>query len=183
MATLANLFGGTAHLSPLLRKVRRLGLPTPDVLLRVAVARGCLHYAPGDFIPAAVKDPGAERLSHAELAIAMISGAQQYDPQCMRCAAQLLSGDTLDAREVARLARMERCIPALAYIARQGRQSDDQRRAYWVEILEHLPQGDRVNAVPLWPHPSRFVSQAGYRRGGKGGGPVWLRPQPRGVSG
>lgn len=182
MATLASHFGGTAHLSPLLRKVKGLGLATPDALLRLAVARGCWHYAPAGFRSDEVQDPGVDRLSDVELAIAMISGAQEYDPQRMRCAAQLLSGDSLNAREIARLARMERCVPAIAYIARLARELDDARRNFWVEILNHLPPIERVNALPLWPHPSRFVSLAGYRRGGAHSPPVWLRPHSPGVS-
>jgi len=173
----ANTYGSTAHLSPLLRKTKRLGLSTPDTLLRLAVRRGCAHYAPADETETRVVDPGLDRLSDTELAIALISGAQEYDPQRMRCAAQLLSGPRVDAVNLARLARMERCVPVLAYIAKLARQWDEGREGFWASVLAGLPPqpGFRSEA---WPHPSRFMLQAGYQRGGGVPRPVWLRSRP-----
>ena len=79
--TLAEHLGSTPHLSPLLHKARRLGFSTSDSLLRLAVRRGCTHYAPPDYDPAQVVDPGEEQISDLELAIALCSAAQQYDPR------------------------------------------------------------------------------------------------------
>lgn len=177
MLSVANTYGGTAHISPLLRKTRRLGLPTAESLLRLAVKRGCGHYAPADYEATRVYDPGSDRLTDAELGMAMISGAQDYDPQRMRCAAQLLSGPGLDATGLVRLAKMERCEPLLAYIAEHARQWDEGRQAFWGTVAAMLPRGaDRPTEA--WPHPSRFMLQAGYRRGGGVHKPVWLRPRP-----
>jgi len=178
MPSIANLCGGTAHVSPLLHKAKRLGLATADSLLRLAVARGCEHYAPADYDGARVNDPGSERFTNAELGMAMISGAQDYDPQLMRCAAQLLSGPDLDPRILVRLARMERCGPVLAYIAEQARQWDDGREVFWGTLVAMLPQVAGMSSE-VWPHPSRFMLQAGYRRGGGVHKPVWLRPRQR----
>jgi len=44
--TVATKLGTTTHLSPLLRKARRLGLG-PAELRALAVQRGCRHYSNG----------------------------------------------------------------------------------------------------------------------------------------
>ena len=176
MSTIANTLGRSVHVSPLLRKARKLGLATPDSLLRLAVARGCFHYAPTDFDVNTVNDPGRSCLSDEELGIAMISGAQESNAQLMRCAAQLLSGVSINPLVLVRLARMERCEPVLCYIAEQARQWDQLRSEFWGSVLAALPPaiGKRSDD---WPHPSRFMIQAGYRRGGGNHKPAWLRPR------
>jgi hypothetical protein len=176
MVSVANTYGSTAHVSPLLHKARRLGLATPDALLRAAVARGCVHYAPADYNKETLSDPGADRLTDAELGIAMISGAQVYSPQLMRCAAQLLSGTRVNATEMVRLARMERCEPLLGYIAEQASQWDEGREMFWKSVMAALPRARGLRS-DAWPHPSRFMVQAGYRRGGGLHKAVWLRPR------
>lgn len=163
-------------MSPLLRKARRLGLATPHALLRLAVKRGCDHYTPTDYDEMAVVDPGLVSLSDAELGMALISGAQEYDPQWMRCAAQLLSRPGLTASGLVRLALMERCAPVLGYIAAEAAQWDAGREAFWTEVLAGLPVG-MAAPTGVWPHPSRFMTQSGYRRGGGQALPVWLRPR------
>jgi hypothetical protein len=178
MPSIANTYGSTAHVSPLLRKVKRFGLATPHSLLCLAVARGCDHYAPADYEKGGLDDPGTDQLPDAELGMAMISGAQEYDPQLMRCAAQLLSGPHLAMETLVRLARMERCEPVLGYIAEQARKWDEGREAFWDALVAALPPS-RWAVLPAgtWPHPSRFMLQAGYRRGGGVPKPVWLRPR------
>jgi hypothetical protein len=181
MATMASLCGGTAHLSPLLRKARALGLETPDSLLRLAILRGCTHYVPADYNPLEVTDPGEERFGNEELGVALISGAQEYEPQRMRCAAQLLSGKGLNVETLSRLALMERCEDALAYIAKQGSQWDVEGKAFWTKLSSLLPKS-LLEASEVWPHPSRFMLQPGYRRGGAMHTPVWLRPRTEGIA-
>ncbi len=172
----AHTIGGTAHLSPLLRKATALGLADADDLLRLAVARGCHHYMPSDYAPTGAKDIGKQRFSDEELGVAMLSAAQRTDPRLMRCAAQLLSGPNIDARTLTKLARMERCTPLLAYIARHARDFDTERRAFWLAILDRLPQTP-LHSSEFWPHPSRFMLQAGYKRGGGAPAAIWLRPR------
>ena len=179
MSSIANICGGTAHRSALLRKAKRLGLATSDSLLRLAVARGCAHYAPADYDRAQVNDPGSDRFTDAELGIAMISGAQDYDPQLIRCAAQLLSGPDLGPGTLVRLAKMERCEPVLAYIAAQAKQWDEGRESFWHTLLGMLPRGADLLVSAAWPHPSRFMLQGGYRRGGGVHPALWLRPRQR----
>jgi hypothetical protein len=177
MPTGANTYGGTAHLSPLLRKVEKLGFRTPNALLRLAVRRGCTHYALTEDAHDPPADPGLAALSNIELGMAMISGAQDFRPQLMRCAAQLFSDPAMEVGKLVRLARMERCVPMVAYIARHARQWDTGREAFWAAVLAALPR-PRVMSSSAWPHPSRFMLQAGYQRGGGVPRPVWLRPRP-----
>lgn len=164
------------HLSPLLRKVRRLGFARPEDLLGLAAARGCHHYAPSDIDVRAVRDPGTQALSDEELGIAMISAAQENDPRLIRCAAQLVSGPALSAAKLSRLAVMERCTPLLAYIASHAVEADTERPAFWKELLGYLPEAAPKTSAQ-WPHPSRFMIQAGYQRGGGAPASVWLRPR------
>lgn len=147
----------------------------PEALLRLAVARGCHHYAPQDPGSQALMldDPGTEILGNEELGVAMITAAQRHEPQLIRCAAQLLSATDISAAKLARLAQMERCAPLLAYIARHALKWDVSRRDFWSDLLDRLPPGGPRSSV-LWPHPSRFVIQAGYQRGGGAPAPVWL---------
>jgi hypothetical protein len=181
MVLIAHTFGCTAHLSSLLRKVRSLGFTCADALLQLAALRGCHHYAPRVSIDGVIIDPGCAVLSNEELGIAMIAASQEHDPRLIRCAAQLLSGPGISATKLARLAKMERCVPLLVYIARIALNWDSFRREFWQDLLECLPETDRV-ASDLWPHPSRFMIQAGYQRGGGAPAPVWLRPRRPEVS-
>jgi hypothetical protein len=177
MSTNAETLGGTPHFSPVLRKARRCGLRTSDDLLRVAVGRGCRHYAPVDFDPQATFDPGRDRLSDLEVAIAMLTGAQSYEPQLVRCAAQLLGAPGLRPDRVARMAVMERCVAVVRHIAEAGQRHDRLGGAFWTGVLAGLPPSPPVRAGVL-PHPSRFVVQTGFagRRPVPEVQTVWLRP-------
>ncbi len=179
--TVAEHLGGTPHLSPLLRKARRLGMQAPDQLLRLAIKRGCTHYAPPDFDAAAVQDTDRDCFTDAELAIALISASQEYDPQRVRCAAQLLGSPSVRPEAAGRLAQMERCESIVAHIATAARQSDlPEHHAHWDRLIENIRPRQRVEAGRL-PHPSRFTLQTGVTGPKQSGGPrtVWLRPAAR----
>ena len=172
--------GGTPHLSPLLRKARRLGLASPDSLLALAVKRGCIHYTPPGFIAAEVIEPGESRLSDVELAVALISGAQEFDPQRIRCAAQLLGSPNVHPEIAARLATMERCEQILAHIAQSALRGDAPERAgFWQSLLSRIKSRPAV-ASGVLPHPSRFMVQSGFTRFHLTGpsASVWLKPAP-----
>jgi len=176
--TLAEHLGSTPHLSPLLHKLRRLGLSAPDGLLRLAVRRGCTHYAPPDYDTVPTHEPGRERLSDLELAIALCSAAQQYNPVLVRCAAQLLGADGISAAALVRLARMERCESVIRHIAQAGAKADVGRELFWHEVLSQLPARDTPRAGVL-PHSSRFMVQAGLTGPKRAGAArqIWLRPR------
>lgn len=157
--TVAEKLGVTPHLSPLLRKARRLGLATPDALLRLAVQRGCRHYAPPDF-DLLVEAPGPAQFSDLELAIALCSAAQCYEPVYVRCAAQLLGGPNTTSVALAQLARMERCEAVVAHIATAAILFDRGHESFWENVLALLPGVTPVKPGVL-PHSSRFVLHSG----------------------
>lgn len=179
--TLAEHLGSTPHLSPLLHKARRLGFPTGDSLVRLAVRRGCTHYAPPDYDPAQVADPGEAQFSNLELAVALCSAAQKYDPRLLRCAAQMLGADDVDARALVRAARMERCEAVVRHIALAGVEADSERASFWREVAAGLPVWPPPPAGVL-PHPSRFLLQSGVvgPRRARGARSVWLKPRKMG---
>src|SRR5882724_5483525 len=104
--TLATKLGTTTHLSPLLRKARRLGLGAAE-LEQLAIQRGCDYYSGGE--PSPPVHISVEQFSNADLAIALVNTALRYDPQTLRLGAAMLSAEGNTPEEIARLTRMERC--------------------------------------------------------------------------
>lgn len=80
--TLAHKLGTTTHISSLLMKARRLGLPTGEHREALAVARG-VHYYGGGTLPK-VPPVSFEQLSNEELAMALLSIAAPYSPQSLQ---------------------------------------------------------------------------------------------------
>ncbi len=158
-----------------------LGLTNPQQLRRLAVARGCSHYRNADdFYP---PDPGSTVLSDVELAVAMISGAQEFDPILVRCAAQLLSGDNVKQEKLARLAIQERAVPVVRHIAQAALELDVGQTARWQRLLSLLPPVRSLPTAGRLPHRSRFAVQTGIRRVNgrleREISSVWLRPTLR----
>lgn len=169
--TLASRLGTTEHLSPLLRRVSRLGLG-PRELEALSVQRGCRHYAGGNPAPA----PTVPRsvLSDLELAIALLSPGLPYDPHTLRCGAAMLGAAGNDPRRVARWAAMERCVPVVRHVAEAGRRYEPTN-PFWPELLAALPPSRPPKAGVL-PHPSRFVAMTGFTRNGAEFVAEWQRP-------
>ena len=181
MKTVAEQVGQTPHLSPLLRRLRSLGLTEPEDLRRLAVVRGCKHYRrPGDDLRPPL-DPGPERVSDLELAMGMLTAAQGFDPVLVRCAAQLLGGDEMAVDAIVRLAVQERAVPVVRHIARAGAEMDSEGRGKWRRLLAVLPAMPEIPEGRL-PHRTRFVSQSGLAKHNgrleRTGHWVWLRPRP-----
>lgn len=158
---LAHLLGSTPHLSPLLRKARRLGYTKPDDLQCLAVLRGCFHYNGAACTSGMIKDCGRERFSDEELAVSLVSAGFEGDARHVRIAAQLLGAPDVSAAKVARLARMERCVPIVRYIAESGLQEDEEGACFWESLLALLPVSSPIPEGRM-PHPSRFTSQPGW---------------------
>lgn len=175
-STLAARLGTTAHLSPLLRKARRLGLSTPVQLSHLAVQRGCRHYW-HEGVPEG-ELATREQFSDEELALALLNVALPFDPQAIRCGAAMVSAEGNEPRRLARLAKLERSEPVLRYVAECGHKFEPEN-AFWTELLTLLPETPPLPEGAL-PHPTRFVSMTGYVRGV---GPKivtqWERPRPR----
>lgn len=158
--TLARKLGTTTHFSPLLMKARRLGLLVPDDLRTLAVQRGCRHYWQGDE-PAGELVP-VEVLSNEELAMALLSIAQVYEPHSIRCGAAMLGADGNDPKVLARLAIWERSEMVVAYVAACGKKYEPDN-SFWTELLALLPVMPQPKEGVM-PHPTRFVAMNGYER-------------------
>lgn len=157
MRTLAEALGETCHLSPLARKLRRLGLPDVQSWMQLAVQRGCTHYQT-DTEP--VRDPGEGEVSNTELAVALLLGETPYNPRAIRIAGALLS-DCHDPGVLMDLGHRERVLPRIRYIAEQGAQVETDH-PLWSDLMERIPC--RPYPKGLLPHRDRFtVSAAGPR--------------------
>ena len=104
----------------------------------------------------------------------MMSGGRAYEPMLIRCAAQLIRGDSVDATRLAFLAKKEKAERVLAHIAHAGIEHDPKGMAFWCEVLGQLPDCE-ARTEPKLPHWTRFVSMPGWQRG-KTREPEWLVP-------
>ncbi|MES2995312.1 MAG: hypothetical protein V4733_00715 [Verrucomicrobiota bacterium] len=172
MITLAEKLGETTPSSLLVRKAVRLGINDHTLAIRLAVQRGCRHYAtPG---VSSIEDPGHDRFSDEELTILLLSGQNPYDPTAIRCAAQLARSPHVSPTRLALLAERFKTRRVLAHIARAGSRHDPEGATFWLTLLSSLSSSPE-RAEPDLPHWSRFVSMPGIQRHGPA--PVrWLTP-------
>ncbi len=172
--TLAEKLGTTPHISPLLMKARRLGLPTSEHLEALAVARGCTYYTAPAGVSAAAVD--RDTLSDEELAIALLSLGATYSPQAIRLGAAMLGKNGLDLPTIVRLTRMERCEVVVRHIAESG-QRYEPGNPFWPALLAALPPTLPAKSGVL-PHPTRFIAMTGFTRRGPELLTWWIRPDP-----
>lgn len=175
---MAEVFDSTPHRSLLLRRLGRLGLGTPERLLDLAVLRGCSHYQRGQESEE-VEDPGEAEVSNEQLAVALCSAAQVYNPHLIRCAVQLLSAPDVDFAALVHLARQERCLLFLITAAQAAQGDVEEVEGPWQSLLElPMAHGSRISSGRL-PHASRFMVLPGRGRSGRMRSPRWLRRDPR----
>lgn len=167
MPLLAEILGQTVHLSPLARKLKRLGLPDAQAWWQLAVQRGCCHYAAS--LPE-VTDPGTTLLDNAELLTSLLLGQNEYNPTLIRVAGQLLGGET-DMRKILLLARRERVEPQLRYLADCAAQIEPAN-PLWKEL--GAPLRAAGIAPGILPHRTRFTTSVPTA-------PLRLRSPPREV--
>ena len=175
MNSLGKMLGETQHLSPLSRKMRRMGFPTEEHLVQLAISRGCSHYRrPGP----PVQDPGKEQIQDAELLTALLLSENTYNPDFIRIAGQLLGGES-DLQTVLKLAKKERVETCLRHIAQQGHTIEPENEI-WTKLLQDLPM--RNPPTGILPHSDRFITLSGFGRGKlrTPPGKHWLRPETRG---
>jgi len=154
MRTFNEMLGMTYHLSTLRRKLIRLGLSDSKQWQTLAVQRGCKHYPT---VSAPVCDPGLEMLSNEELGLALLLGELPYDPQAIRVAAQLLSGE-IDVDEVLEIAKRERLGSLLHRMAGDSL-SFGIEHENWNKILNSTQARDFP--IGVLPHRSRYVADQG----------------------
>jgi len=148
------MLGMTYHKSPLRMKLHRLGLPDPKQWQTLAVQRGCTHYPT---VSKPVKDPGLDLLSNEELGLVLLLGELPYDPQAIRVAAQLLSGE-VDVERVLLIAKRERLECLLNRIA-SDILSFGINHLNWQKILDST--NSREFPLAVLPHPTRYVVDQG----------------------
>ena len=156
ISTLANKLGTSTHCSPLLRKVRCLGLKAPDDLWTLAVQRGCRHYRQGN-------EPVGELVplqifSNEELALALLNTAGVYSSHSIRCGAAMLGAAGIDAGLVARLALHERSEAVIRFVAECGKTFEPDN-SYWPTLLSLLRPCPPIRPGVM-PHPTRFVAMS-----------------------
>jgi len=148
------MLGMTYHISSLKRKLIRLGLSDPKEWQTLAVQHGCNHYSV-DSDP--VEDLGFDVLSNEELGLAMLLGELPYDPQRIRVAAQLLSGE-IKVKEVLLIAEREMLESLLNRLA-EDILSFGVGRENWQIILESTIAKDFQ--IGVLPHRSCYVVDQG----------------------
>ena len=174
MQFMAHALGSTPHRSALLRRLGGLGFRAPEQLLDLAVSRGCSHYRRmANVMP--VNDPGESMISNEQLAVALCSAAQVYDPQLIRCAVQLLSAPDVRLPALVHLARQERCLPLLKAVARAASGDVIDVVGPWASLNSLADSRDPSVPAGRLPHATRFMIMAGRDRSGQIRPPRWLR--------
>jgi len=166
--TTAQCLDETRHASPLRRRARRLGAGDPDALIRLAVKRGCIHYAGAG---PSLADVNESAITNEELVALLLLGENPFEPTAIRCAAQLAS--KTDPIRLGRIASRERAARVLDYIASEGERHDSDGADFWRTLRRSLGPQKPVRSGVL-PHWSRFVSDPGTIRG-KRMPAVWLK--------
>jgi hypothetical protein len=177
--TLAQKLGLTTPVSCLRDAAARLGLLTEEALVEEAVARGCFHYMQHLGHPPAQRVSESE-FSNEELAIALLSIANRYEPWLIRVGAMLLSDPANDPHKLARLALSEKCEAVVREIALAGLRYEPES-AFWTTLLSLLPETPPLKSGVM-PHHTRFVSMPGLVGPKTRGETKWLRPhKPAGL--
>jgi hypothetical protein len=166
--TTAHHLGETAHMSPLGRRARRLGLGDPATLIGLAVKRGCSHYAAAGRPPPDFDD---KAITNEELVSLLLLGETAFEPMAIRCAAQLIS--KTNPVRLGQVASRERTGRILSYIADAGERYDRENAGFWQTLRSNLGTQKPIKPGVL-PHWSRFVSDPGMVRGERKA-PVWLK--------
>jgi hypothetical protein len=170
--SLAKKLGTTTHLSPLLHKLKRLGLSIPSDLEDLAIVRGLDYYGK-------VGDLAKSRdvcLSQEELAIALLSPSLPYSLNRLRMAGAILGCENLCVDELVLLSRKERCEAALRHIAEMGHKVEPSN-SFWESLLLRIPPSSHV-PVDVMPHLTRFVTYSGIDRTGRVRRMQWIRATP-----
>lgn len=171
--TLAYKLGTTTHLSCLRQSARRVGLVTEKDLIDEAVARGCFHYMQHMGHPPTQR-VGEKVFSNEQLALALLTIANPYEPWLIRLGAMMLSHPGNDVHKLALYAKYERSEVIVREIALAGLRYEPEN-SFWSELLALLPPTAPPKSGIL-PHHSRFVSMPGLIGPKKYGPTTWLRP-------
>lgn len=142
-----------------------------DTLLRIAVARGCRHYAP--LLPSDMPSDDAAGLPHEMLGAALLRGPTDADTfQAIRCGAMVLSDLGNSPQRIIEASQRFGVTHRLAHLARLGLAAD-QHPEFWAAILSGLPRGS--SEEQFLPGVSRLVSETHMAAPGRQPARTWLR--------
>ena len=97
-------------------------------------------------------------------------------PEGYRIAAALTGANGNRPETLAQLARNERAVEPLRYIAHCGAKYEPEN-PFWRELVELLPEGKLLDVGPM-PHPTKFIEMTGMIRGKIGLITRWIRSTP-----
>jgi hypothetical protein len=169
--SLAKKLGTTTHLSPILHKLKRLGISSSSALEDLAIARGLDYYGRID----QTKSPDIP-LSQEELAIALLSPCLPYSLNRLRMAGAILGCNNLSVDQLVLLSRRERCEASLRHIAELGHRVEPSN-PFWESLLQRIPPSSPL-PVDVLPHLTRFVTFSGVDRHGRVPRMQWIRASP-----
>ena len=153
-------------------EIERVSALSSDVLIGIAVARGCHHYAP--FVAENLAVDRSD-VPHEILGCALLRGGADLDTfQSVRVAAMILSDDGCDPALVARVADDFGVSSRLAHIAQLALETDD-RQSYWRQILARLLRATSAGDAAFLPGVSRFTLETDKAGPGRGPVRIWLR--------
>jgi hypothetical protein len=173
---LADLLGIPLHKSCLLRKLRSYGVDTPEKLIALAAQRGCYHYQTAMMVHQVPK----QLCGNEELAVALLSPNNFYNPRLVRAGAQLLSGADIGFERLVREAVKERCGEVLLHVVMAGQRLEPQNPS-WNKLSELISKAfKRLRHVEpgVLPADGRFCAETGFigRKRTKQVIQRWLRP-------
>ena len=148
------------HATPAITEACQAALTlSTDELLRIAIARGCDHYAP--FIPEP-PGPGAEldNLPHEVLGAALLQGERNEETfGNIRCAAMVLGDLGNSPQKIADAATFFGVTHRLTHIARLALSIKDHPD-YWTKICNSCPPAFITDAEAAFlPGLSRFTTE------------------------
>jgi len=151
------------------RVVKRLDR---ESLMRIAVDRGCRHYAPLLSTPLSGSVERAD-LPHEVLGAALLRGLRDGETfQAIRCGAMVLSDLGNDPETILSAADYYGVADRLAHIARMGFEFDDHP-GYWEALLSlALPSPEEAAFLPGL---SRLTSETRMTKMGRHPVRTWLR--------
>jgi hypothetical protein len=139
-------------------------------LFRIAVARGCRHYAP--FLPPGLDATDEPEIPHEALGAALLCGpADAATFQAIRCGAMVLSDLNNSPRVLADVSKQLGVGHRTAHIARLGLAADTHPD-FWQQVLRELPSA--VTEDDFLPGISRLTSET-RQPNGRSPVRVWLR--------
>jgi len=140
-----------------------------DWLLDVANFRGVRSVSrPCEQLCSTWSAPGKDEFSNAELVIAICQPHNLDRPQWLRAAAELISRQDVELKDLVFLAKRERCTRVLAELSRQALIAEPDH-PLWKDLSEEFQDARPLSDSLV--HWTRLTSKRADGRSGKSEGP------------